>query len=115
VPLNSTNTSVLAIDGVNLNYNGATNTLEQDADIETAINIYADPVNNQAAAVTQGFLCYSPSGRSFFVYGASSTPVFDGQLPMTSPIEVRVTRANGGNVRSVLLPPNGMARLFSHV
>jgi hypothetical protein len=25
-----------------------------------------------------------------------------------------VTRANGGTYRSVLIPPNGMARLFSH-
>ncbi len=115
IPLSNQNPGVLLVDGVDLNYGGASGTLEQDADIETAINIYADPVNNQAAAITQAFLCYSPSGRSFLTYGPNATPVFDGQLPMTSPLELRVTRGGGGNVRSVLLPPNGMARLFSHV
>jgi len=29
-------------------------------------------------------------------------------------IAIDVTRAAGGTIRSVLLPPNGMARLFSH-
>ena len=38
---------------------------------------------------------------------------------MLSPLEFRVMRTSGGNpvgtIRSVLMPPNGMARVFSHV
>ncbi len=108
-PLATTNTNVLLVDGVNLN-----GTIEADADIETQAFSYPDPTNNTATAFASGFVCYTPLGRSYLFFGAGP-PVFDGLLPAITPLELRVTRAGGGNYRSVLVPPNGMARLFSHV
>jgi type II secretion system protein H len=108
-PLTTANTNVLLVDGVNLN-----STPEANADIETQAFSYPDPTNNTATAFTSGFVCYTPLGRSYLFLGAGP-PVFDGLLPTLSPLELRVTRANGGNTRSVLVPPNGMARIFSHV
>jgi hypothetical protein len=104
----ATNTSVLLVDGVNLN-----STIETDADIETAAYWYSDPTNATATAFTSGYVCYTPLGRSYVVIGGQ--PVFDGLLPAVSPLEFRVTRAGGGNTRSVLVPPNGLARVFSHI
>ena len=102
------NPNVLMIDGVNLN-----GTIEANADIETQAFIYTSPTNSTATAFSSGFICYTPLGRSYLVIGLGP-PVFNGTLPAVSPLELRVTRANGGNYRSVLVPPNGMARLFSH-
>jgi prepilin-type N-terminal cleavage/methylation domain-containing protein len=103
--------NVLGLDGLNLN--GA---LEIDADIQTQIFIYASPTKSARAAVTNGIanICWTPLGRSYLAQGAATKTMFDGQLPMTSPFELQVQRANGGTYRSVLVPPNGMARLFSH-
>jgi hypothetical protein len=41
--------------------------------------------------------------------------MFNGMLPTVSPLELQVHRTGGGTYRSVLIPPNGMARVFSHV
>ena len=101
--------TTLLIDGVNLN-----GTIESNADIETQAFIYTSPTNSTATAFSSGFVCYTPLGRSYIQIGVGP-PVFNGTLPAVSPLELRVTRANGGNYRSVLIPPNGMARLFSHV
>jgi type II secretory pathway pseudopilin PulG len=108
-PLATTNANVLLVDGVNLN-----STIEADADIETQAFSYPNPTNNTATVFKSGFVCYTPLGRSYLFFGVGP-PVFDGLLPATSPLELRVTRANGGTTRSVLVPPNGMARIFSHV
>ena len=72
---------------------------------------------------TEGYVCYTPLGRSYVtisptVTGApplatSGLPVFSG-LSSVSAIEIKVTRTDGATVRSVLIPNNGMARLFSH-
>jgi prepilin-type N-terminal cleavage/methylation domain-containing protein len=102
------------IDGIDLNHGGATSSPEISADIRTTTFVYTNPTNATATQFTPGFLCYTPLGRSYFFNGVAP-PVFDGQLPTLSPLEVRVTRAGGGNIRSVLVPPNGMARLFSHL
>lgn len=110
-PLAVTNLNVLLVDGVNLN---GTNTIEVEADIETQALYYSDPTNNTATTFTSGFVCYTPLGRSYFLPGAGP-PTFDTLLPNISPLEIRVTRANGGNTRSILVPPNGMARIFSHL
>jgi hypothetical protein len=58
-------------------------------------------------------------GRSYVNVVGSPQPVFDGALPSVTVIEARVLRGVNNNVssgqfRSVLLPPNGMARLYSH-
>ena len=98
------------IDGVNLNLPG----VETSADIETQLMIYLSPTASTATTFTAGYICYTPLGHTYVTQGLGATPVFDGVLPTVSPVEVRVTRAQGATVRSVLLPPNGMARLFSH-
>jgi hypothetical protein len=97
---------VLLVDTVNLN-----STIETDADIETAAYYYQDATTT--TTFTAGYVCYTPLGRSYIAI--PGPPVFDGQLPALSPLEFRVTRAGGGNTRSVLVPPNGLARVFSHL
>jgi prepilin-type N-terminal cleavage/methylation domain-containing protein len=110
VPLGPANAGVVQLDGLNLN--GA---LEQDFDIETELRVY-NTDGSVSEAVSGGFLCFTPLGRSYFVSGGA--PTFDGALPSLTPIEFRVTRMNAGvpvgTIRSVLLPPNGAARVFSH-
>jgi prepilin-type N-terminal cleavage/methylation domain-containing protein len=103
--------NVLGLDGVNLN-----GTLEAEANIQTQIFIYASPTASARVAVTNGLanICWTPLGRSYVALGTATKTMFDGQLPTTSPFEVQVQRANGGTYRSVLVPPNGMARMFSH-
>ena len=105
------NNSVLGLGSVNLN--GA---LEIDADIQTQIFIYASPTASARAAVANGTanICWTPLGRSYVAFGPATPAMFDGLLPTISPLEIQVQRANGGTYRSVLVPPNGMARLFSH-
>ncbi len=105
----ASNTNVVLFDGFNMN-----RPLEGNADVETQAFVYQNAQNNTATPFITGFLCYTPLGRSYFFNG-TAPPVFDGLMPTLSPIELRVTRANGGNTRSVLVPPNGMARLFSHL
>ncbi|HEY8091970.1 MAG TPA: prepilin-type N-terminal cleavage/methylation domain-containing protein [Polyangiaceae bacterium] len=113
-PLASTNTNVLLVEGVDLNNAGSTTALEVEADIETQMFVYPDPTNNTPVAYNLGYVCYTPLGHAYINTGSASTPVFDGILPAISPLVVRVTRLGGGNVRDVVVPPNGMARLFSH-
>jgi prepilin-type N-terminal cleavage/methylation domain-containing protein len=102
----STNTSVLLIDGVNLNGNP-----EADADIETTFNFYGPAATTSPKAA---YVCYTPLGHLF----VNTTAVFNTLLPNLNPFEVVVQRLGvGGSAtkRSVLVPPNGMARVFSHV
>ena len=108
-PLATSNPNLLLVDQVNLN-----STTETEADIETAAYWYSDPTNNTATSFNSGFICFTPLGRTYIVIG-NGPPVFDGLLPSNSPLELRVTRSGGGNIRSVLVPPNGLARIFSHV
>jgi prepilin-type N-terminal cleavage/methylation domain-containing protein len=105
--LTTTNPNVLLVDGVNLN-----STIEADADIETAAFYYQDATTTKQFTAP-GYVCFTPLGRSYITF--TGPPVFDGLLPALIPLEFRVTRAGGGNVRSVLVPPNGLARVFSHL
>ena len=107
------NAGVVLLDGVNLNAASAS-VIEAQADIETSLWSYPSPGSSAAVAFATGYICYTPLGHTFIDVSASATPVFNGVLPTTSPIEARVTRAKGGTTRAVLIPPNGMARLFSH-
>ncbi len=111
--LPTSNPNVLLVDAVNLNSTN-TGSAEVQADIETQLLMYTSPSNSAQTPVTGGYICYTPLGHTYLSMGALAQPVFDGVLPTTSALEARVTRANGGNFRSVLIPPNGMARLFSH-
>jgi prepilin-type N-terminal cleavage/methylation domain-containing protein len=103
------NQQVVNIDSLDLN-----GTTENEFDIETALVPYS--TGGAQAPVTQAFLCFTPLGRVYFVSG--NTPLFDGMQSMLAPLELRVTRMSGGvplgTIRSVILPPNGMARVFSH-
>lgn len=108
---------VVFIDGVNLN--AAAGSLEAVADIETQLYYYQNPANPAPVAFTQGFVCFTPLGRSYANVVGATQPLFDGFLPSVTVIEARVLRGVNNNVgsaqiRSVLLPPNGMARLYSH-
>jgi prepilin-type N-terminal cleavage/methylation domain-containing protein len=109
-------TSVVLIDGVNLNT--GTGSVESDADIESAMSFYQDPTTSTKTAFTTGYICYTPLGRAYLSVTGTPSPTFDGVLPTVGVIQIDVTRhAAGvivGTTRSVLLPPNGMARLFSH-
>jgi prepilin-type N-terminal cleavage/methylation domain-containing protein len=104
------NPNVVLVDGVNLNLAG----IETQADIETQLNVYPSVAASSAISFSLGYICYTPLGHTYVTYGSQSTPVFDGSLPTVGVIEAVVTRANGATKRSVLVPPNGMARLFSH-
>jgi type II secretory pathway pseudopilin PulG len=110
-PLDNTNAKVLHIDGVDLNGH-----IESDANLQTLINTVDN--TGKVVSVKSVFICFTPLGRSY-VSASSTVPSFDGSLPSVAPLEFRVQRLQGANVigtvRSVILPPNGMARVFSHV
>jgi prepilin-type N-terminal cleavage/methylation domain-containing protein len=107
------NPNVLLVDAVNVNATDP-GAAEVVADIETQLFIYTSVGNAGQTAFPSGYICYTPLGHTYINVGSLAVPVFDGVLPTTSALEARVSRANGGTFRSVLIPPNGMARLFSH-
>jgi prepilin-type N-terminal cleavage/methylation domain-containing protein len=109
-------TAVVLIDGMNLNT--GTSSVEANADIETKMYFYQDPTTTAQTAFTTGYICFTPLGRAYVSVTGTPSPAFDGVLPTVGVIQIDVTRHSSGVVvgttRSVLLPPNGMARLFSH-
>jgi hypothetical protein len=84
------------------------------------LSYYQNPTTNTKTAIGAGYICYTPLGRAYMSLGAGAQPTFDAVLPTVGVVQIDVTRGvtiNGtpiGTIRSVLLPPNGMARLFSH-
>jgi type II secretory pathway pseudopilin PulG len=122
LPLDATNTSVQLIDGVNLNGN-----IETDANIWATLNTYPTATPK---SVNTAWICFTPLGHVYLTTTSNPTygtvNPFDGVLPMVGPVEVLIGRyvagaspSGGGGafgtLRSVFLPPNGMARIFSHV
>ncbi len=109
-----TNTSLVVIDSVNLN--GAAGTAESDADIETTLTYWSTTPTTFA---TIAYMCFTPLGHSYMSIAPSTLPgQFDSMLPNVYPLEAKVQRkgAGGGTVsRSVLVLPNGSARVFSHI
>jgi hypothetical protein len=107
--LSGASANVLVVDGLNLNGG-----VELQADIETELRV-SDPTLGVVTNVRSAFVCFTPLGR---VYFNQAVPDFNGALPSVAPLEFRVTRSLGGTpigtIRSVILPPNGMARVFSH-
>jgi prepilin-type N-terminal cleavage/methylation domain-containing protein len=103
------NPNLVFVDALNLN-----GTIEAQYNIQTQFVVY-NPVTG-ATSLGGGFICFTPLGRTYF---NQLTPIFDGLQPTLAPLEFQVTRTSGGvpigTVRSVLVPPNGMARVFSHV
>jgi hypothetical protein len=110
LPLSAANPNLVQVDSVNLN--GGQD--EANANIQTAMAYYQDPTTSTATSFNAGYICYTPLGQSYVNLGSGSSPLFDGKLPTITPIVLSLTRNGGGNTRAVLLPPNGMARLFSH-
>jgi prepilin-type N-terminal cleavage/methylation domain-containing protein len=106
LPLDNTNANIVILDSVNLNA-----TSEATAGILATINVYSPTLTTP----TQVNVCWTPLGRSFMFVGAPANGMFVGLQATVNPVDVTVTRTGGGTIRSVLLPPNGMARLFSHV
>jgi prepilin-type N-terminal cleavage/methylation domain-containing protein len=108
-PINAANLNIVLVDGLNLN-----GTIENDADIETSLYVY-NTTGGITSNVSSAYLCFTPLGRTYF----STALPFNGAMPMLTPLEFRVQRMVGGQpvgtIRSVLVPPNGMARIFSHV
>ncbi len=105
--------NILPVDSVSLNFGP-----EVDADIRASLFIYPNATTNTATALANGAsICWTPLGHSFISTNAPAAAMFDGQLTTISPLEIRVARTQitGSSVRSILVPPNGMARLFSHV
>lgn len=105
-------TAGIFIDGVNLN--GAASTLEAIAGIQVSMSYYPMATPTPPTPFVSGFICFTPLGRSYVAVPATGTPVFDGMLPSTTPLEFDVTWSGSATTRAVLLPPNGMTRLFSH-
>jgi prepilin-type N-terminal cleavage/methylation domain-containing protein len=113
-PMDWTQTaSINLVDGVNLNGNP-----EANADIQSQLYVYNSPTDNQATSLTAASICYTPLGHSYLYPDAPKATMFDGVLSSVSPLEIRVQRSTqaggGGVIRSVVVPPTGMARLFSH-
>lgn len=123
IPLNNgSNPGVQQIDGVNLN--GA---IETDANVWSSLWSYSGGTGTNFGAA---WMCFTPLGHVYFTTNVANptfgtTNPFDGVLPMVGPLEFRVQRfpAGGspfsgpaafGTTRSVLMPPSGMARIFSH-
>src|ERR1700722_13251774 len=106
-PLATANAGIVLVDSLNLN-----GSIEAEANIQTQLNVY-NPVGGEVPNVTAAYLCFTPLGRTYFT---TIAPInFDGALPILSPLEFRVARmatatTTIGTVRSVLVPPNGMAR-----
>jgi hypothetical protein len=111
------------IDGVNLN-----GTIEADANIWSSLWSYTGATGTNFGAA---WICFTPLGHVYFTTSITSASFsgtanpFDGVLPMVGPLEFRVQRfpagatptsgpAAFGTTRSVVMPPNGMARIFSH-
>jgi prepilin-type N-terminal cleavage/methylation domain-containing protein len=116
LPINGvTNPNVLLVDGVNLN-----GPLEASADIRAQVSIYKSPSDNQATSLQKTVVnvCWTPVGRSYIALGDLTPHMFDGSTPTISPLQISVIRAfqsgGGGTIRNVLVPPSGMARLFSN-
>jgi len=102
-PPAGTSNAVL-IDAVNLNPTAGATTYNTETDI----------LVNGAAEQSDAFICFAPSGRSFYAAAASNLSTAQ---PMTSVLEVDVKRMNGtvreGLLRRVIVPSTGTPRLLS--
>lgn len=105
--------TITMIDWVNLN--GPAGSAEADASIQTALTYYT---TNAATPFTNGtaYVCFTPLGHSYVTLPAAPTPLFaSSMVPNVYPLVALVTRGSGTINRSVVLLPNGSARVFSHL
>ncbi len=114
-PVDSTNTAIAQVDGVN--FNSGAGTAESEANIQTALWYYSTNAGTQLNTAT-AYICFTPLGHSYIAQSVA-TPLFAASMvPNVSPLVALVTRggSTSGNLsRSVVLLPNGSARVFSHV
>ena len=116
-PIATTNPNIQLIDTARVRANDQTtfNSYSLSTSLSSTMTTFS------ATGSNTGYICYTPLGRSFASVGTGAMPVFDGLVPTTSPLEIVVQRFDAGSTtvigtsRSVLVPPNGMARLFSHL
>jgi prepilin-type N-terminal cleavage/methylation domain-containing protein len=110
----STNANLTLVDGVNLN--AVAGVAEVDANIQTSLYYY-NPASGPGFTALS-YMCFTPLGRSYVAINASGSTWFDTMVPNVFPLEAKVQRvgAGGGAInRSVLILPNGTARVFSHL
>jgi type II secretory pathway pseudopilin PulG len=110
-PTTWTLASMTPIDTVNLNSPSGVSSVEVLANINAVPNIY-NPTKTPQSPM---YVCYTPLGRSYVSFGPSGTPSFGGQQATIFPIAIDVTNGTSATTRTVLVPPNGMARIFSHL
>lgn len=118
VGANGAYNNTVLVDGVNLD-----GYAENDAQIAANLNVY--PASSASpTSVQQLAMCFTPLGHSYLLQGqgfSTQTPLFDGQQPNLSLVQVQVTRGaaspqqslSGAVMRNVLVIPNGMPRMFS--
>jgi hypothetical protein len=120
----ATNANLTAVDSVNLN--APAGVAEADADIETTLSYYDTVATSgpHTGFTSLSYMCFTPLGRSYVAIGPTTTPWFDAMAPNVFPLEAKVQRLSAGGgagsshsaiSRSVLILPNGTARVFSHV
>jgi prepilin-type N-terminal cleavage/methylation domain-containing protein len=110
-PTDWTLANLTPIDGLNLNPPSGTSNVEVLANIQAVPSIY----NPTKTAITAAYVCYTPLGRSYVAVGTTPKPDFSGQQSTLYPITIDVTNANSATIRTVVIPPNGMARIYSHL
>ncbi|WP_437726844.1 pilus assembly FimT family protein [Sorangium sp. So ce861] len=78
----------------------------QTAGVELAAVELRDPTAPDGAVRANADICFTPRGRTYVRYAAS------GEFaPLLGAIRVNVTNTRTGLLRSVFVPPNGVARL----
>lgn len=110
------NPNLSQVDGVNLN--GVAGSAEVDANIQTTLSYYDTAATSgpHTGFVGQSYMCFTPLGRSYVTIAPASAPWFDTMVPNVFPLEAKVQRLGSGGInRSVLILPNGTARVFSHL
>ncbi len=111
--------TITEVDWVNLN--GPAGTAEADANIQTALTYYGPSATVGTVTINNGtaYMCFTPLGHSYIALPVAGAPLFAASMvPNVSPLVALVTRvgAGGGALnRSVVLLPNGSARVFSHL
>jgi prepilin-type N-terminal cleavage/methylation domain-containing protein len=99
------------IDGVNMN-----GQIEQQAFIFSSLSGSNSPAT-APAAITGAWICYTAMGHAYV--SLTSTATFSAGSPMTGVIQINVNRTGGtssalGITRTVIVPPSGAARIYSH-
>jgi prepilin-type N-terminal cleavage/methylation domain-containing protein len=94
----------------------------KNAEVHIGGGIYSQAFVNvdmkvNGTAVTKAYLCFAPSGRVYMNTGGSNANAIRTADGMTDPLEIIVTRKNGGSpiglTRTVVVAPSGATRIVS--